>query len=164
MQLVAKSPPFRKSVIQCGCSSCSESASQLDCYPKRKMIVNKNVVRSRESRILGDKFYCQLVLLCRFFIWNTKRVLYVNVNTQKVKIARRNRPHILASHRCEAFETSCILILLQWGEFFQGFTLKKLNDDFYQYKEIYFSKIQLGVCYQCCDLIGWATNRHVIAY
>ena len=27
-----------------------------------------------------------------------------NVNTQKVKIARRDRPHILASNRCETFE------------------------------------------------------------
>ena len=27
-----------------------------------------------------------------------------NVNTQNVKIAKRDRPHILASHRCEAFE------------------------------------------------------------
>ena len=27
-----------------------------------------------------------------------------NVNTQILKFARRDRPHILASHRCEAFE------------------------------------------------------------
>ena len=27
-----------------------------------------------------------------------------NVYTQKVKIARRDRPHILASNRCETFE------------------------------------------------------------
>ena len=27
-----------------------------------------------------------------------------NVNTQKVKIARRDKPHILASNRCETFE------------------------------------------------------------
>ena len=31
-------------------------------------------------------------------------VLCHNVNTQKVKIARRDRPHILASNRCETFE------------------------------------------------------------
>ena len=71
MQLVAKSPTFGESVIQCGCSSCSESASQLDCYPNRKTTVNKNGLRSRESRILGDKFYCQLVLLWHFFVWNS---------------------------------------------------------------------------------------------
>ena len=31
-------------------------------------------------------------------------VIRHNVNTQNVKIARRDRPHILASHRCEPFE------------------------------------------------------------
>ena len=46
------------------------------------------------------------MLLCYFFVWNTKRVHVIshNVNTQHVKIARRDRPHILASHRCETFE------------------------------------------------------------
>ena len=29
---------------------------------------------SVESQMLKDKFYCQLVLLCYFFNWNTKRV------------------------------------------------------------------------------------------
>ena len=33
-------------------------------------------------------------------------------------------------------KTFCILILLQWGDLFQGFTLKNLKDDFYQYKYI----------------------------
>ena len=31
-------------------------------------------------------------------------VICHNVNTQKVKIARRDRPHILASNWCETFE------------------------------------------------------------
>ena len=31
-------------------------------------------------------------------------VICHNVNTQKVKIARRDRPNILASNRCETFE------------------------------------------------------------
>ena len=33
-----------------------------------------------------------------------KGVICHNVNTQKVKIARRDRPHNLASSRCETFE------------------------------------------------------------
>ena len=37
---------------------------------------NKNALSSVESRLLGDNFYCQLVLLCYFFVWNTKQVLY----------------------------------------------------------------------------------------
>ena len=31
-------------------------------------------------------------------------VICHNINTQKLKIARRDRPHILASNQCEAFE------------------------------------------------------------
>ena len=31
-------------------------------------------------------------------------VICHNINTQKVKIARRDRPHILASNQCETFE------------------------------------------------------------
>ena len=30
-------------------------------------------------------------------------VIYHNVDTQNVKIVRRDRPHILVSHRCETF-------------------------------------------------------------
>ena len=45
-------------------------------------------------------------LLYYFFNWEYKTsVVCHNVYTQKVeKIARRDRPHILASNRCEAFE------------------------------------------------------------
>ena len=32
---------------------------------------------SVESRLLGDKFFSQLVLLCYYFVSNTKQVLYV---------------------------------------------------------------------------------------
>ena len=39
-----------------------------------------------------------------FFFGIQKSVICRNVNTQNVKIASRDRPHILASHRCEAFE------------------------------------------------------------
>ena len=42
-------------------------------------------------------------------------VICHNVNTQNVKIARRDRPHILANLS------------------FRHITLQKLNDDFYQY-------------------------------
>ena len=54
-------------------------------FPKKKrrnrsqiVSLNKNTLGSVESGLLGDKFYCYLVvLLCYFFVWNTKRVLYV---------------------------------------------------------------------------------------
>ena len=40
---------------------------------------NKNVLRSVESRLLEDKFLLSKapVLLYYFFVWNTRRVLYV---------------------------------------------------------------------------------------
>ena len=59
-------------------------------------------------------------------------VICHNVNTQNVKIARRDRPHILASHRCETFENLYfyILISLQWGELFQGFYSQKIERGF----------------------------------
>ena len=41
------------------------------------------------------------------------RVICHNVNTQNVKIARRDRPHILVSHQRENLKTFCILIMLQ---------------------------------------------------
>ena len=31
-------------------------------------------------------------------------VIFHSVNTQNIKFARKDRPHILASHRCEAYE------------------------------------------------------------
>ena len=45
---------------------------------------------------------CAIMLLFRLEYKTS--VISHNVNTQNVKIARRDRPHILASHRCEAFE------------------------------------------------------------
>ena len=57
-------------------------------------------------------------------------VICHNVNTQKVKIARRDRPHILASNRCETFENLLHIDIASSRDF----TLKKLNNDFYQYR------------------------------
>ena len=72
----------------------------------RLVMVNKNALSSYESRLLGDEFCCQgpgaVILLFRLE-YKTSVVCH-NVYTQKVKIARRDRPHILASNRCETFE------------------------------------------------------------
>ena len=53
-----------------------------------------------------------------------------NVYTQKVKIARRDRLHILASNRCETFENLLHIDIAS----LRDFILKKLNDDFYRYQ------------------------------
>ena len=55
-------------------------------------------------------------VMLRFCLEYKTSVICHNVNTQNVKIARRDRPHILA--------------ILS----FRHITLQKLNDDFYQYK------------------------------
>ena len=69
---------------------------------------NKNVLSSVESRLepmrLGDKFCCQRRWCCyatfSFLIQNECG----NVNAQNGTTIRRDRPHIVASHRRETFE------------------------------------------------------------
>ena len=68
--------------------------------------INKNALTSVESRLLGDEFLCQRPR-CRYTTFRLEyktSVVCHNVYTQKVKIARRDRLHILASNRCETFE------------------------------------------------------------
>ena len=50
------------------------------------------VVKGAGAVILLFRLECKMSVICH------------NVNNQKVKIARRDRPHILASNRCETFE------------------------------------------------------------
>ena len=67
---------------------------------------DKNALSSVESRLLEISFVVKgagaVILLFRLE-YKTSVVCH-NVYTQKVKIARRDRPHILASNRCETFE------------------------------------------------------------
>ena len=68
---------------------------------------NKNALSSVESRLLGAQFCCQRRWCCNaiFFRFEHK-TSYIchNVDTQNVKVARRDRPHIKASYWCETFE------------------------------------------------------------
>ena len=86
---------------------------QVKIFPKAKIplffssgnsfMVNKNALSSVESRVLGVKQPGVVILLFRLE-YKTGVVCH-NVYTQTVeKIARRDRPHILGSNRCEAFE------------------------------------------------------------
>ena len=57
---------------------------KMNRFPKKQrnrsqiVSLNKNTLGSVESGLLGDKFYCYLVvLLCYFFICNTKQMLNV---------------------------------------------------------------------------------------
>ena len=61
-------------------------------------------------------------------------VICHTVNTQKAKNARRDRPLVLASNRCETFE-NLQHIDAPVRTSFRDFKLTKLNDDFYQYQE-----------------------------
>ena len=81
------------------------------------------VVKGPGAVILLFRLECKTSVVCH------------NVYAQKVKIARRDRPHILASNRCEIFENLLHIDIaplrstLSWD-----FTLEKLNDDFYRYQ------------------------------
>ena len=52
--------------------------------------------------------------------------------THNLKFARRDKPHILASHPCQAFENLLHIDIAPVHEenSLRDFTLKKLNDDF----------------------------------
>ena len=57
-----------------------------------------------------------------------------SVNTRNEKIARRDRPHILASYGCETFENLLHFDIAPVRRTLSGILQsKKLNDDFYQY-------------------------------
>ena len=73
------------------------------------MIINKNALSSVESRLLGDKFHCQLLFR------NKTSVIFHNVNIQNVKIARRDK------------KTFYIMIFSSEENSFRVFTLKKLK-------------------------------------
>ena len=71
------------------------------------LISNKNALSSCESRLLGNKFCWQMRRCCyTTFSFGIQNECYMSSckSTQKVKIARSDRPHILASNRCETFE------------------------------------------------------------
>ena len=74
--------------------------------PLRKDSRNKNALSSVSLACLEISFLVKgggaVILLFRLEYKTS--VICHNVNTQKVKIARRDRPHILASNRCETFE------------------------------------------------------------
>ena len=75
-----------------------------------KCMYNKN--SSVESRLLGAHGALEIsfvvkgagVVMLLFHFEYKMSVICCNVNTQNVKIARRDRLQILASHRCETFE------------------------------------------------------------
>ena len=69
--------------------------------------------------MLGDNFYSLLVLLATFS--------FHSVNTQNLKFGRRNRPDILASPRCEAFENLLQIDIAPVRRTLQGFTSRETD-------------------------------------
>ena len=63
-----------------------------------------------QLKINKSRYCCQIVVkgagavILFFHLEYKTSVICHNVNTQKVKLARRDRPNILASNRCETFE------------------------------------------------------------
>ena len=69
------------------------------------LFINNNVLSSRGFS-MGISFVVKDAgaIMLLFPLEYKTSVIINNLNTQNVKIARRDRPHILASHRCKAFE------------------------------------------------------------
>ena len=98
-----------------------------------KTLSNTNLVASRVrigkmtkllltslERLLCDKFCGQRRWFCHATFSLGKHnegysCICHNVNTQNVKIARRDRPHFLASRRCETFENLLHIDIAQCG-------------------------------------------------
>ena len=64
------------------------------------------------------------VMLLFCFEYKTNVICH-NVDTQNAKIATRDRPHILASNRCETFEN--LLRIDIAAVLFQGFYTRKIE-------------------------------------
>ena len=93
---------MKRSTFELGLSI-AEFKLETNCLSR----TNKNAFSSIESRLLGDKFCCQRFLwwyVIFFRLEYKTSVICHNVNTQNVKIVRRDRLHALASHPCETFE------------------------------------------------------------
>ena len=69
------------------------------------LFINNNVLSSRGFS-MGISFVVKdaVAIMLLFPLVYKTSVISINVNTQNVKIARRDRPHILASRRYKAFE------------------------------------------------------------
>ena len=93
-----------------------------------------------------------------------------NVNTQNVKIARRDRPHILASHRYETFGNLYfyILISLQWGELFQGFYSQKIERWFLSvsgaHDSVSIASLYMFRTWKMCKFSKTLYNRQLIQF
>ena len=92
------------------------------------------------------------------------RVICHNVNTQNVKIARRDRPPILVSHQRENLKTFYILIMLQWGDLFQRFYTRKSENDFYYWKCIYNCIASMQRMCKFSRTLLWRTINSVCTY
>ena len=76
-------------------------------------LMNKNALSSVASRLLGNKFIARWCCYATFSFGIQNQCYTSCVNTQNLKFARRDRPHILASHRCEAFENLLYVDIVQ---------------------------------------------------
>ena len=78
------------------------------CFPVQihylQLKIKKNALSSISLACLEIMSKAPVLLYYFFHLEYKTSVICHNVNTQKVKIARRDRPHILASNRCETFE------------------------------------------------------------
>ena len=72
-------------------------------------------------------------------------VICHTVNTQNVKVARRDRPLILASNRCETFKNPLHIDIAPVRTLSGILHSKKLNDDSYQYQEPMTHSVRINI-------------------
>ena len=94
------------------------------------MMITRTLLVALSLACLEITFLTAGAVMLLFRLEYKTSVICHNVNTQSVKIARRDRPHISA---VKPLKTFWILKFLQRGELYQGFSVHSiiLNDDLY---------------------------------
>ena len=121
---------YNKTIIRFGFCDILNNQGLGECYhprPSARLITLTSTLKKKSQKTSSNN--CLLsagaVMLLLRLEYKTNVICH-NVNTKNLKFARRDRPHILASHRCEAFENSLHIVIAQWREFFQGFYTQKM--------------------------------------
>ena len=86
-------------------------------------VQNKNALSSSQSRLLRHWIYCQLVVVCYIFVWNTKRVLCVIMYGSKRKIYKeRQAAHLSFTPVWSLWKPSAYWYCSSWENSFTDFT------------------------------------------
>ena len=127
---------YNKTIIRFGFCDILNNQGLGECYHPRlsaRLITLTSTLKKKSQKTSSNN--CLLsagaVMLLLRLEYKTNVICH-NVNTKNLKFARRDRPHILASHRCEAFENSLHIVIAPVKRILSGILHSK--NDFYQHK------------------------------